>query len=167
MVQKLRSPAVFFVGGSLLIFALIQFLIETGKLNPYWQTILFWGAAMTMVSLGLNLIYGFNGQFCLSQYGFYAIGAYTSADITWRWVRGDPSGLVVVIGGAILALLLMWGVASFLKRFYGVSVLTEFVFHSLATAIGFTIALKVFRPYLGPYVYSLIQSLPEQSWPCF
>jgi len=55
----------------------------------------------------------------------------------------------------------MWGVASFLKRFYGVSVLTEFVFHSLATAIGFTIALKVFRPYLGPYVYSLIQSLPE------
>jgi branched-chain amino acid transport system permease protein len=161
MVRRLKSPAIFFFGGSLFIFALIQFLIETGKLNPYWQTILFWGAAMTMVSLGLNLIYGFNGQFSLGQYGFYALGAYTSADITWRWVRGDPSALVVVIDGAILAVLLMWGVASFLKRFYGVSVLTEFVFHSLATLIGFAVALKVLYPYLGSPIYALIQSLPE------
>lgn len=161
MVQKLKSPAVFFMGGSLLIFAIIQFLIETGRLNAYWQTILFWGAAMTMVSLGLNLIYGFNGQFSLGQFGFYALGAYTSADITWRWVRGDPSGLIVVIGGSVLALLLMWGVASFLKRFYGVSVFTEFVFHSVATIAGFAVALKFLRPLLGPIIYSLIQALPE------
>ncbi|MCS7285531.1 MAG: branched-chain amino acid ABC transporter permease [Anaerolineae bacterium] len=161
MVQKLKSPAVFFFTGALLIFALVQFLIETGRLNAYWQTILFWGAAMTMVSLGLNLIYGFNGQFSLGQFGFYALGAYTSADITWRWVRGDPSGLVVVIGGSILALLFMWGVASFLKRFYGVSVFTEFVFHAFATVAGFAIAVKYLRPLLGPAVYSFIQSLPE------
>ncbi len=161
MIRKLKSPAVFFIGGSLLIFALIQFLIETGRLNAYWQTIIFWGAAMTMVSLGLNLIYGFNGQFSLGQYGFYGLGAYTSADITWRWVRGDPSGLVVVIGGSILALLLMWGVAKFLKRFYGVSVFTEFTFHSLATVAGFAVALKFLRPLVGPTIYSLIQSLPE------
>ncbi len=37
---------------------------------------------MAMVALGLNLIYGFNGQFSLGQWGFYGIGAYTAADIT-------------------------------------------------------------------------------------
>ncbi len=161
MRQLLRNTTLMFFLGAALVFILVQVLINKGVINAYWQTILFWGAAMTMVSLGLNLIYGFNGQFSLGQYGFYALGAYTSADITWRWVRGDPSALVVVIGGTILALLFMWGVANFLKRFYGVSVLTEFVFHSLATVIGFAIALKVLRPYLGPTIYSLIQSLPE------
>ncbi len=40
---------------------------------------------MAIVSLGLNLIYGFNGQFSLGQWGFYAIGAYAAADITYRW----------------------------------------------------------------------------------
>lgn len=161
MIQKFRSPAVFFIGGSLFIFAFVQFLIETGRLNAYWQTIIFWGAAMTMVSLGLNLIYGFNGQFSLGQFGFYALGAYTSADITWRWVRGDPSGLVVVIGGSMFALLFMWGVANFLRRFYGVSVFTEFVFHCFATVAGFAIALKFLHPLLGPAIYSFIQGLPE------
>ena len=39
---------------------------------------------MAIISLGLNLIYGFNGQFSLGQFGFYALGAYASADITWR-----------------------------------------------------------------------------------
>ncbi len=161
MRQLLRNTTLIFFLGAALVFILVQVLINAGVINAYWQTILFWGAAMTMVSLGLNLIYGFNGQFSLGQYGFYALGAYTSADITWRWVRGDPSALVVVIGGVILALLLMWGVANFLKRFYGVSVLTEFVFHFLAAVIGFALALKVLRPYLGPTIYSLIQSLPE------
>ena len=50
---------------------------------------------MTMVALGLNLIYGFNGQFSLGQWGFYGIGAYAAADITYRWVNGDASGLFV------------------------------------------------------------------------
>ena len=40
---------------------------------------------MAIICLGLNLIYGFNGQFSLGQWGFYAIGAYTSAIITYRF----------------------------------------------------------------------------------
>ena len=57
---------------------------------------------MTMVALGLNLIYGFNGQFSLGQWGFYGIGAYAAADITYRWVNGDASGLFVAGFGVIL-----------------------------------------------------------------
>jgi branched-chain amino acid transport system permease protein len=40
---------------------------------------------MAIICLGLNLIYGFNGQFSLGQWGFYAIGAYASAIITYRF----------------------------------------------------------------------------------
>jgi len=51
---------------------------------------------MAIVSLGLNLIYGFNGQFSLGQWGFYAIGAYVAADITYRWYN-DQSALALAI----------------------------------------------------------------------
>jgi len=42
---------------------------------------------MAIICLGLNLIYGFNGQFSLGQWGFYAIGAYASAVITYRFAE--------------------------------------------------------------------------------
>jgi branched-chain amino acid transport system permease protein len=40
---------------------------------------------MAILCLGLNLIFGFNGQFSLGQWGFYGIGAYASAIITYRF----------------------------------------------------------------------------------
>jgi branched-chain amino acid transport system permease protein len=40
---------------------------------------------MAIICLGLNLIFGFNGQFSLGQWGFYAIGAYASAIMTYRY----------------------------------------------------------------------------------
>jgi branched-chain amino acid transport system permease protein len=52
---------------------------------------------MAIVSLGLNLIYGFNGQFSLGQWGSYAIGAYAAADLTYRWKLHDASGVAVLV----------------------------------------------------------------------
>ena len=43
-------------------------------LNDFDSGLLFQACTMTMVALGLNLIYGFNGQFSLGQWGFYGIG---------------------------------------------------------------------------------------------
>ncbi|MCR4405655.1 MAG: branched-chain amino acid ABC transporter permease [Anaerolineae bacterium] len=160
MLQKLRSPNVYFALGSLLIFVLIQVLISMGDLNPYWQGIIFWGAAITMVSLGLNLIYGFNGQFSLGQYGFYAIGAYASADITFRWLHHDPSALVVVIVGCALALVFMGGVGVFLRRFYGVTTLAKFLFYLIATILGFYLAVRFVNPAIGPALYQMLNALP-------
>ena len=91
MLSRLRKPNVLFILGGLLFFIVIQALLSFGVLNSFWRGIIFWGAAITMVALGLNLIYGFNGQFSLGQYGFYAIGAYAAADVTYRWTRADPS----------------------------------------------------------------------------
>jgi branched-chain amino acid transport system permease protein len=160
MLRRLRGSNAYVLLGALLVFVVVQVLLSLGVINPYWRGILFWGAAITMVSLGLNLIYGFNGQFSLGQYGFYAIGAYTSADVTYRWVNSDPSGLVVVIGGCALVLLLIWGVSALLRRFYGVSPVTKFVFSLLATVLGFGLAVGVLSPALGPPLYTLLKALP-------
>ncbi len=160
MLQRLRQPSILFLVGSLLIFVLVQVLISAGVVNTYWRGIIFWGAAITMVSLGLNLIYGFNGQFSLGQYGFYAIGAYASADVTYRYVHNDASGLIVVIGGSLLTLLLMWGVSALLRRFYGVSVIASFVFNLLAALLGFFIAVRFLSPALKAPVIAAFQALP-------
>jgi len=160
MLRRLRGSNAYFLLGVVLVFVVVQVLLSVGVVNDYWRGILFWGAAITMVSLGLNLIYGFNGQFSLGQYGFYAIGAYTSADVTYRWVHSDPGGLVVVIGGCALALLLLLGVSALLRRFYGVSTLAKFMFSLLATVLGFFLAVRVLNPVLGPPLYAFLQSLP-------
>lgn len=90
------------IGGVIVVYAAVQALISFGLITTYWATILQKACIMAVVSLGLNLIYGYNGQFSLGQWGFYAIGAYSSADITYRWVRGDMSGLAVVLACLLL-----------------------------------------------------------------
>jgi branched-chain amino acid transport system permease protein len=100
--------------GAVTVYAVVQVLIALGVLTTYWATILQKACIMAVVSLGLNLIYGFNGQFSLGQWGFYAIGAYASADITYRWARGDMAGLAVVLATLLigLAALAVWGKGS-------------------------------------------------------
>lgn len=160
MLRRMRKSTVYFIAGGLIIFVVIQLLLSLGILNNYWRGIIFWGAAISMVALGLNLIYGFNGQFSLGQYGFYAIGAYASADITYRWVHSDPSGIVVVLFGSLLTVGLYVAVTAFLRRFYGVTVMARFTFYILATILAFAIAVVGLVPLLGPAVNSILQVLP-------
>ena len=159
MLQRLRKPSVYFIAGGLLVFALVQILLSANILNNYWRGIIFWGAAITMVTLGLNLIYGFNGQFSLGQYGFYAIGAYTSADITYRWLHNDPAGLIVVLGGSLLTALFYVGVSAFLRRFYGVSVVAKLMLYLLFTGFAFGLVVRLL-PLLGPLVLNVLNTFP-------
>lgn len=159
-MANLKKSNLYFMGGSLLVFVVVQILISTRLLNDYWQGIIYWGGAITIVTLGLNLIYGFNGQFSLGQYGFYAIGAYASADVTYRWVRGDPSALVVVLCGSLLVFGLYALLAAGLRRFYGVTAMTRFTFYLLATVLGFWVAVAVLAPLLGPVLWAAFAALP-------
>jgi branched-chain amino acid transport system permease protein len=161
MLKRMHKSTVYFIAGGLVIFVVIQLLLSLGVLNNYWRGIIFWGAAISMVALGLNLIYGFNGQFSLGQYGFYAIGAYASADVTYRWVHSDPSGVIVVLFGSLLTLGLYVGVTAFLRRFYGVTVMARFTLYVLATILAFAVAVVGFVPLLGPAVNSILLVLPE------
>ena len=59
---------------------------------------------MAIICLGVNLIYGFNGQFSLGQWGFYGIGAYASAIITYRFaarVSLPVEGITVPLPGLV------------------------------------------------------------------
>jgi branched-chain amino acid transport system permease protein len=109
--------------GAVVVYAIVQVLISTEVLTTYWATILQKACIMAIVSLGLNLIYGFNGQFSLGQWGFYAIGAYAAADITYRWKQGDMSGLAVVLATFLigLAVLAFWQKGT--VRWIGIGVL--------------------------------------------
>jgi len=109
MVKRLLGHWKWIVG-TIAVFAVVQILISLGVLTTYWATILQKACIMAIVSLGLNLIYGFNGQFSLGQWGFYAIGAYAAADITYRWKQDDMSGLAVVLVTMLLGMLalLLW-----------------------------------------------------------
>lgn len=97
--------------GLIAVFAVVQLLIILREafgikiLTTYWEGILQKACIYAIVSLGLNLIYGFNGQFSLGQWGFYAIGAYAAADITFRWKNDDMSGLAVVLALLLLGLI--------------------------------------------------------------
>lgn len=107
--------------------------------------LLFQSCTMAMVALGLNLIYGFNGQFSLGQWGFYGIGAYAAADITYRWTDGDALGLLVVGVGVALSGLTILLLHRFLRRYTGVPIMSAFTLYLLGCALASAVALGVGR----------------------
>ncbi len=81
-----------------LFFLLMQWVVMP-HLSAFRRTVwIVFPCIMAIICLGLNLIYGFNGQFSLGQWGFYGIGAYAAADITYRFadkVTYPIQGIVV------------------------------------------------------------------------
>jgi branched-chain amino acid transport system permease protein len=115
--------------------------------------LLFQACTITMVSIGLNMIYGFNGQFSLGQWGFYGIGAYAAADITYRWVNGDASGLIVMGIGVTLGGLAILGVGRLISRYKGMPVLSQFTLYLLGSLVVGVIAVAIggaLKPVLAP-----------------
>jgi len=108
MFKKIDRSSLIFLGGALAFFVVVQALISLNVLTAFWNTILRIGGVMAIVSIGLNLIYGFNGQFSLGQWGFYAIGAYSAADITYRWTNNASAD-----GLTILLLIVPWSAHPF------------------------------------------------------
>jgi branched-chain amino acid transport system permease protein len=128
--------------------------------NSFDQGLLFQACAMTMVALGLNLIYGFNGQFSLAQWGFYGIGAYCAADITFRWFNGDARGLIVVGVGTLLGGLALILLNRVLKRLRGIPVLSAFTLYLLASVAAAAVAVLAGR-FLNPLIAPLLGSQAE------
>ncbi len=100
---------------TLLVAAVIYFVVryanQTEAITHYWYQVIEFAAILAISALGLNLIYGFNGQFSLGHVGFYAIGAYSSALITKDFGRkpwsGDPVGALSWMMAAQLGILLV------------------------------------------------------------
>jgi len=113
---------------SLIIFTIIEALIITRVINPYIQTILSLAGIVAISALGLNLIYGYSGQFSLGHAAFYGIGAYTSALVTCLIPKTGflafPLGLTAgVFASGIIALLIGLPILRLKSDYLGIATL--------------------------------------------
>ena len=67
---------------SAVAYLLLKALFLSGFATEYIQQIILYAFIVIIGALGLNVIYGYTGQFSLGQAAFYGIGAYTSAYLT-------------------------------------------------------------------------------------
>ena len=151
-----------FLATMLILFVAVQLAISERVLNSFWETIIRQGAVMAIVSLGLNLIYGFNGQFSLGQWGFYAIGAYAAADVTWRWDQAhSASGLVLLLLLVGLAGAWFWFLSRQLARVARVDALTAFALYLVGIVVVAFVAIYLGQALSEP-VTAVLGLLPPE-----
>lgn len=71
-----------FIAGSLLLYGVLKIAFGGAFVSTYIQQITLFSFIVIITSLGLNVIYGYTGQFSLGHAAFYGIGAYASAWIS-------------------------------------------------------------------------------------
>lgn len=145
------------LGGIVVLFLIVQLFISvpifgSPIMNDFDTGLLFQACTMTMVALGLNLIYGFNGQFSLGQFGFYGLGAYAAADITYRWDKGNAGGLFVALLAVVLMGAVILGLKRFLSRYRGIPVLSAFTLYLIGCVAACAVAY-----YVGDFAGQLAQ----------
>lgn len=159
-MKRLDKNTLFFMAGAIVVFAIVQALVSAQVLNDFWYTIIRLAAVMAIVSLGLNLIYGFNGQFSLGQWGFYAIGAYCAADITYRWHQlHSAGGLVVVLLAVLFAGLAIFLARSLINRIHGIDTLSAFAIYLVGVILFCFVAVWLSR-LIAPAVTAMLNMLP-------
>lgn len=120
----------------IVVYVVLQVLISFGVINPYWQMILCFAGIMAVSALGLNLIYGYTGQFSLGHAAFYGIGAYVAAYLSKSIQSTNPLILLLgIICGGILA-----GLVAFLIGLPILRLRSDYL--GIAT-LGFGIIMKI------------------------
>jgi branched-chain amino acid transport system permease protein len=161
MRSRFNRGTVTFLLGCLVVFAVFQYLFSAGILNDFWYTLIRIGAVMAIVSIGLNLIYGFNGQFSLGQWGFYAIGAYAAADITYRWTQlHNTSGLMVMLLGVAFSGAAIVLLGKYLNRVRGLDAMSAFAIYLLFVVLAILVGVWIAGPLIPPTTAAL-SALPE------
>jgi len=94
------------------LFLAVFFANKQEAITVYWYQVIELAGITAISALGLNLIYGFNGQFSLGHIGFYAIGAYASAlitkDFNTKWSGGQVNALSWMIAGQLGILVILF-----------------------------------------------------------
>lgn len=92
---------------SLIVYLILKTFFLSGLFSEYVQQIILLSFIVILTSLGLNVIYGYTGQFSLGHAGFYGIGAYTAAYMGTVFRVEGLMGFVPILflGGAAAALL--------------------------------------------------------------
>lgn len=136
---------------AVIIFAVVQAIFLQGLVTDYIQTVIQYACVMAIVALGLNLIYGFTGQFSLGQWGFYAIGAYASAELTYtfasRFSTPIDLGFTTIDLGttAVFLISILFGavLSAVISFLFGLPVLKMGGDYFGIATLGFTMVVKV------------------------
>lgn len=104
-MEKMKKKPHSITAGILLVTVLLPLVIT----DDYVLRILIMSGIFVMLTLSLNLVTGFTGQFCLGWAAFYGIGAYTSALLTMKaglsfWLAMPLGGLMAALFGLLLGL---------------------------------------------------------------
>ncbi len=104
-MEKMKKKPHRITAGILLVTVLLPLVIT----DDYVLRILIMSGIFVMLTLSLNLVTGFTGQFCLGWAAFYGIGAYTSALLTMKaglsfWLAMPLGGLMAALFGLLLGL---------------------------------------------------------------
>ncbi|WP_332649104.1 branched-chain amino acid ABC transporter permease [Lysinibacillus sp. 54212] len=87
---------------ALVIYAVVQVLINTGTINYTYQNLLITMCINIMLAVSLHLIIGVTGQFSIGHAGFLAVGAYVSGICTMKFEL--PFVTAIIIGAVVAAL---------------------------------------------------------------
>ncbi len=107
-LQSYKWPAI-----TLIVFLILSLICE-GALNPYLQLTLLYILVNMILAMSLNLVNGYTGQFSLGHAGFMAVGAYTSAFLSFKFlpVAGSFSSLfyfiIFALVGGLLSAFFGW-----------------------------------------------------------
>ncbi|TVY11696.1 branched-chain amino acid ABC transporter permease [Paenibacillus cremeus] len=86
---------------SVIVYGLVQMLISTEMLNPFYTNTLIYIVINIILAVSLHLVIGITGQFSIGHAGFLAVGAYAAAICTKLSV---PFPLALAVGGVAAAL---------------------------------------------------------------
>jgi len=89
----------------IILAALLPLIIN----DDYFLRVITIAGVFTILTLSLNLVTGFTGQFCLGWAAFYGIGAYTSALLAMKlglsfWLTLPLGGLMAALFGILLGI---------------------------------------------------------------
>ena len=96
-----RDLTMFVVG--LAIYGILQGMMSAGMIGSFWQLNLILIGINVIMSVSLNLINGYTGQFSLGHAGFMAVGAYVGVVCTSNF--GLPLIAALLAGAAAAGLL--------------------------------------------------------------
>lgn len=96
------------------LFVVVSVLKSVGLINNYAMQLIMLACINIIMTISLNLVNGFTGQFSIGHAGFMAVGAYGSAVITtllfktsgWALAAQVPIYLISLLAGGLLAALM-------------------------------------------------------------
>ncbi len=100
LLLELRKEIVF----SLLLYMLLKMIFINNLFSDYVEQVILYTIIIVLGSLGLNIIYGYTGQFSLGHAAFYGLGAYFSAFITKSFsIESSLMFIIVVFSGGFFS----------------------------------------------------------------